>query len=162
MAIISINNNLGKFWEKTPTMLKYILVFAVLVAVSYFVFSKRVYDTQMLELKKMETGIELTYELINHFEVYKVEQSQHNREVLNYLTDLHTLIIELNITTNRKIDMILSSGDHNTDLIIEKLLLLNESFEKLSRAYGPNINERIEKENDIDIDIGMRKRDTIK
>jgi len=59
--------------------------------------------------------------------------------------------------------MILSSGDHNTDLIIEKLLLLNESFEKLLRAYGPNINERIEKENDIDIiDIGVRKRDTIK
>jgi len=35
--------------------------------------------------------------------------------------------------------MILSSGGKNADQVIEKIMLLNESFEKLQKAYSTNL-----------------------
>lgn len=155
--------NLNSFWEKTPTPLKYILVFAILVSISYFIFSKKVYDTQVLELTKMEQGIELTYNLINNFEVFKVEQAQYNKEVINQLNNLHVLIRELNTSVNRKIDMILNSGDQNVELILERIMILNESFEKLSGAYAPRENNTTINQEEVQLKIGVRnKNDTIK
>lgn len=140
MATIPLDKfNLNRFWEKTPTTLKYILVFAVFVVVSYFLFSKRMDDNHVAEIDQMKRGITATYELIDNFEEFRMEQDQYNKEVLAYLNNLHALVEDLNATTNRKLDMILSSGDANADDIIEKIMLLNESFERLSKAYQPNI-----------------------
>jgi len=133
--------NLNRFWEKTPTPLKYILVIAILLATSYFIFSKKMDDNHVAEIETMKTGIVATYELIDNFEEFRQEQDEYNKEVLDYLQNLHTLVEELNETTNRKFDMILNSGNQNADQIIEKIMLLNESFEKLSKAYEENIEE---------------------
>lgn len=140
MATIPLDKfNLNRFWEKTPTALKYILVFAVFIVVSYFLFSKRMNDNHVAEIEQMKRGITATYELIDNFEEFRMEQDQYNKEVLTYLNNLHSLVEDLNATTNRKLDMILNSGSANTQDIIDKIMLLNESFERLSNAYQPNI-----------------------
>jgi uncharacterized coiled-coil DUF342 family protein len=136
--------NLNRFWEKTPTPLKYILIFAVFIVVSYFLISKRMDNNHSAELDQMRRGMIATYELIDNFEEFRKEQDDYNEEILDYLYNLHNLVEDLNATTNRKLDMILSAGNTNADDIIEKLDLLNESFERLSKAYSPN---RIEKPN---------------
>jgi len=137
MASIPLEKfNLNRFWEKTPLILKYVLVFAVLLATMYFVVSKRMDDNNVKELEQMKVGINATYELIDNFEQFKKEQDAYNKEVLTYLKNLHALVEELNETTNRKFDMILKSGNKNTGDIIEKIMLLNESFEKISKAYN--------------------------
>lgn len=156
MASIPLDKfNLNRFWEKTPTALKYILVFAIFVVVSYFLFSKRMDDNHLREIEQMKTGIVATYELIDNFEEFRREQDSYNKEILEYLNNLHALVEDLNATTNRKLDMILNSGDQNADQIIEKILLLNESFERLSKAYTkeverPNLDDnKIKKNYDI-------------
>ncbi len=131
--------NLTVFWEKTPTALKYILVFAIFIVVSYFLFSKRMDNNQVREIETMKYGITATYELIDNFDEFRLEQDLYNKEILEYLNNLHALVEDLNATTNRKLDMILNSEDQNSEQIIEKILLLNESFEKLSKAYSKDI-----------------------
>jgi len=138
--------NLNRFWEKTPVTLKYVLVFAVLITTLYFLFSKRIDESRSQELEAMKSGITATYELIDNFENFKREQDEYNKEVIMYLKNLHSLVEELNSTTNRKFDMILKSSDKNTDEIIERIMLLNESFEKISKIYNeslktPNLEE---------------------
>ena len=133
--------NINQFWEKTPTPLKYILVFAIFVVVSYFLFTKRMDENHIAQIEQMQKGIKATYELIDNFEEFRQEQDQYNKQVLDYLHNLYALVEDLNSTTNRKLDMILESGSKNADEIIEKILLLNESFEKLSKAYQPKIEK---------------------
>lgn len=133
--------NLNRFWEKTPTPLKYILVFVMFLTVSYFLISKNVEDASVKELDQMKAGIEATYALIDNFEKFKADQMAYNEEILKYIHDLHTLVQELNENTNRKLDIILNSGNSNTQDIIDKLMLLNESFEKLSKIYQQNIED---------------------
>lgn len=138
--------NLNRFWEKTPNPLKYILILTVLLATSYFVISKRMDDNHYKEIETMKAGITATYQLIDNFEDFRKEQDAYNKEVIVYLKNLHSLVEELNETTNRKFDMILKSGSHNTENIIDKIMLLNESFEKISKVYqgnleAPNLND---------------------
>lgn len=156
--------NLNRFWEKTPTPLKYILIFAIIIALSYFIFSKRMEDNHIAELETMRAGITATYELIDNFEEFRREQDQYNKEILDYLNSLHALVEDLNETTNRKLDMILNSGNKNSDHIIEKILLLNESFERLSKAYQrnvetPNLDDNKAKKN-YEYSIGVKKKET--
>jgi hypothetical protein len=132
--------NLNRFWEKTPTPLKYILVFVLFLTVSYFLISKNVEDASVKELETMKTGIKATYELVDNFERFKEEQTAYNEQILNYIHDLHTLVQELNENTNRKLDIILSSGNVNAQDILEKIQLLNETFEKLSKVYQNNLD----------------------
>lgn len=140
MRIIPLDRfNLNRFWERTPTTLKYILVFAIFIIVSYFLISKKMDDNHVKELGQMKTGISATYDLIDNFEEFRMEQDGYNKEILEYLNNLHALVEDLNATTNRKLDMILNSGDQNSDQIIEKILLLNESFERLSKAYSRDV-----------------------
>jgi len=135
--------NLNRFWEKTPTALKYILIFALFVVVSYFLFSKRMDDNSMKQIEQMKTGITATYELIDNFEDFRKEQDRYNKEILDYLHNLHALVEDLNSNTNRKLDMILTVGGKsaNQEVLIEKILLLNESFERLSKAYQSNLEK---------------------
>jgi len=146
MGVIPLDKfNLNRFWEKTPTPLKYILIFAILLATSYFIFSKKLDDNHITELESMKQGITATYELIDNFEDFRKEQDEYNQEVLAYLYDLHDLVNELNTNTNRKLDMLLSSGSANSDEIIEKIMLLNESFDKLSEIYKEDLEEQSKK-----------------
>ena len=135
--------NLNKFWERTPTPLKYILVLVIFITVSYFLISKNIENASVKELESMKVGINATYELIDSFEKFKSQQTAYNEEILKYIHDLHTLVQELNQNTNRKLDILLNSGNSNAQDIIEKLMLLNESFDKLSKVYQKNINEGV-------------------
>lgn len=147
-GIISIENfNLNNFWDKTPIVLKYILVFAILISTAYFIFSKRMEDNHVEDIKTMKKGIIATYKLIDNFEEFRIEQDAYNKEVLDYLHNLHNLVEELNTSTNRKFEMILNSGNKNTDNIIEKIILLNESFEKLSKVYQEELEKPDFKDN---------------
>ena len=140
MATVPLEKfNLNRFWEKTPTALKYVLIFAIFLITAYFLFSKRMDDSHLREIEHMKVGITATYELIDNFEEFRREQDTYNQEILEYLNNLHALVEDLNATTNRKLDMILSAGGQNSQDIIDKILLLNESFERLSKAYQSNI-----------------------
>jgi hypothetical protein len=158
MAAIPLDKfNLNRFWEKTPTALKYVLIFALFLVVSYFLFSKRMDDNHVKEIEQMKVGITATYELIDNFEEFRREQDTYNKEILEYLNNLHALVEDLNANTNRKLDMILSAGGKNSQDVIDKILLLNESFERLSKAYQPNIenpnleDNKVKKNRDFDI-----------
>lgn len=138
MAIVQVDKfNINKFWEKTPTALKYLLVIAMIVAGSYYLFSKTVSVGQIKELDKIEESINTTYSLIDQFQQFERSQYAYNAQTLTYLKNIYTLVEELNANTNKKFDILLSAGGKNTNEIIEKLTLLNESFQKLSKAYAP-------------------------
>ena len=138
MGVVQIEKfNLNNFYEKTPKPLKYILVISLIIVGSYFLFSRKVSTGQIKELAKIEQSIETTYDLINRFDEFKTAQYIYNTEVLSYLKSLYTLVEELNENTNRKFDLLLAAGGENTEDIIQRLVLLNESFEKLQRAYTP-------------------------
>jgi hypothetical protein len=158
--------SINKFWEKTPTPLKYILVFVLFLTVSYFLISKNVEDASVKELDAMKSGITATYELVDNFEKFKEEQTAYNEQILEYIHDLHTLVQELNTNTNRKLDIILSSGNVNAKDILEKIQLLNETFEKLSKVYQNNLDRTDIPNSEKGIypqpDIHIRKIDTIK
>lgn len=142
MAIVNYKPiDINKFWERTPTPLKYILISVIFLAVSYFIFSKKIDDNKLRDIEQMKTGINATYKLIDNFEQFKTEQNQYNEEIVSYLRNLHSLIQELNDNTNKKFDMLLSSGHNNTSEIIEKITLLNESFNKISKIYQETIKE---------------------
>lgn len=129
--------DLNKFWEKTPTPLKYLLIIALIVGSSYFFISKKVDNSQIKELAKIEQGIEVTYQLVETFDTYQKIQTQYNQQMISDISKLYTLVQELNDNVNTKFNyLIKNSGKYNQDLT-DKLLLLNESFEKLSKAYQP-------------------------
>lgn len=137
---ININTtpvNLNRFWEKTPTPLKYLLLISLIVGASYFLVSKKVDTSQLKELTKIEQSIDVTYDLVDKFEKYQINQNTYNAQTLEDIKKIYSLVQELNSNINTKFDYIIkSSGKYNQDLI-DKLILLNESFEKLSKAYEP-------------------------
>ena len=140
MALIELEKlSINNFWEKTPTPLKYILIIVLIVAGSYFLFSKSVSIAQIKQLDKIEESIQTTYTLLRQFEEFEKTQYDYNDQTLSYLKNVYSLVEELNDNTNKKLDMILSAGGKNTGDILEKLTLLNESFEKLQKAYTPEV-----------------------
>ena len=145
MSVINVATfNINTFWEKTPTPLKYILLIALIVGGSYFLISKRLDSTTMQQLEKMEQSIEVTYQLVDKFESFQRFQNEYNNQIIKDIRNIYMLVTELNININRKIDyLVSSSGTYNKDLI-DKLELLNESFERLSKAYQPEKKEPLE------------------
>lgn len=129
--------NINSFYEKTPTALKYILVISVIIVGSYFLYAKKLDKSDVKQLDKIEESIETTYTLITRFDDFRKTQYIFNEQMLNYMEDLYTLVEELNETTNRKLDLILEAGGTNTEDIIKRLELLNETYDKLRKAYTP-------------------------
>jgi hypothetical protein len=150
--------DINAFWNKTPTALKYITLIAVIVAASYFLFSRKVDVSQIKELTKIEQGIEVTYQLVDKFEAFQKFQTQYNDQVIKDIRNIYTLVTELNDNVNRKFNYLINnSGKYNQDLI-DKMDLLNESFDKLSKAYQPTG----ETKTDIELpkyEIGVKKID---
>jgi len=138
MALIQFEKfNLNNFYEKTPRPLKYVIVISLIIMGSYFLFSKKVSKGQEAELAKIEQSIETTYDLMNRFDDFRTAQYIYNAEILDYLTNIYMLVKELNESTNRKFNLILEQGGANTNEILAKLTMLNESYEKLTVAYTP-------------------------
>ena len=129
--------DINNFWETTPTKLKYFIIIALVVAGSYFLFSKSMTITQIKQIDKIEQSINTTYSLINQFQEFEKTQYAYNTQTLTYLNNIYSLVEELNDNTNRKFDMILKGQGSGTNQIIDKITLLNESFEKLHKAYSP-------------------------
>lgn len=146
--------NLNKFWEKTPTPLKYILLIGIIAACLYFLFLRKVDSNQIKELDKIEKGIDVTYDLVEKFEAFQKYQNEYDQQITKDLQNIYILITELNVTVNTKFDYVIkNSGKYNQE-VIEKMKLLNDSFEKLSKAYQPLYKPYIE-----DPEIGVKKTD---
>lgn len=138
MALIQFEKfNLNQFYEKSPKALKYIVVISVIIVGSYFLYAKKIDNSEERQLDKIEETIATTYTLINSFDEFRKAQYVFNDKILEYMEDIYTLVEELNENTNRKFDLILQAGGSNTNEIIERLTLLNESFDKLQDAYQP-------------------------
>lgn len=147
MALIQFEKfNFNQFYEKTPKALKYILVISVIIVGSYFLYAKKINNSEEKQLDKIEESISTTYTLINKFDDFRQAQYVFNEQILEYLEDIYTLVEELNESTNRKFDLLLEAGGSNTEEIIERLTILNESFEKLQKAYTPKEFEEPKKE----------------
>jgi hypothetical protein len=143
MAVVPVDKfNLNSFYEKTPKVLKYILVISLIIVGSYFLFSKKVSKSQDKELAKIEQTIEITYSLLDRFDTFETAQYQYNKETMSYLKNIYTLVEELNESTNRKFNILLQQGETNTDQILTQLTMLNESYEKLTEAYTPEPFEK--------------------
>ena len=89
-------------------------------------------------MKRTEEGITLTYSLVQKIEQYKTTQEEYNKEFSKQLNDLHKLVNELKSNTDSKLDIIINSNSKNKDLVLEKLEILNQSFDKISDAYKPD------------------------
>jgi hypothetical protein len=138
MALIQFEKfNLNNFYEKTPRPLKYILVISLIIVGSYFLYAKKLDKSDIKQLDKIEESIKSTYTLIDKFDDFRQTQYVFNEQILEYLEDLYTLVEELNYNTNKKLDLILKAGGSNTEEIIERLEMLNETYEKLREAYTP-------------------------
>ena len=86
MTVIPVEKfNINRFWEKTPTPLKYILIFSLFLITAYLFISKRMDENYIKEIDQMKIGINATYELINNFEDFRREQDNYNKQILNYL-----------------------------------------------------------------------------
>lgn len=148
MAFIEFEKfNFNQFYDKTPSALKYILVISLIIVGSYFLWATKIDNSEERQIDKIEESIQTTYVIINQFEKFKGAQLEYNKKLLNYLEDIYTIVEELNESTNRKFDLLLKQGGSNTEEIIERLTLLNESFDKLQKAYTPrelrdNSNDR--------------------
>jgi len=143
MGVVPVDKfNLNSFYDKTPTALKYILVISLIIIGSYFLFSKKVTKGQDKELAKIEQTIETTYSLLDRFDDFEKAQYQYNKETMSYLKNIYTLVEELNENTNRKFDLLLSQGGTNQTQLLNQLTLLNESYEKLTKAYTPEPFEK--------------------
>jgi membrane-associated HD superfamily phosphohydrolase len=138
MGLIPIDKfNLNQFYEKTPLPLKYVIVISTIVLSSYFLFSRKVSKNQVEEITKIEQTIKSTNSLIDKFETFQEKQYEYNEDVLEYLGDVYILVEELNENTNKKFNILLKAGGSNTNNILDQITLLNESFEKLQKAYTP-------------------------
>jgi len=150
--------DINAFWNKTPTALKYISLIAIIVAASYFLFSRKVDTSQIKELTKIEQGIEVTYQLVDKFDAFQKFQTQYNDQVIKDIRNIYALVTELHRNVNTKFDYIISSsGKYNQDLI-DKMNLLNESFVNLSKAYKPEGETKTETEQPK-YEIGVKKID---
>lgn len=148
MAVFQFDKiDLNDFWDRTPTKLKYILIIAIFLIAIYFLFSRTVSNAQIRELEKIEQTIETTHELIERFEEFRSDQYVYNAQILVYLDNIYTLIQELNQNINRKFEILVKSGNmKNSEDLLDKILLLNESFEKLQDAYTPEEFQKYMKE----------------
>ena len=127
--------DLNRFWDKTPTSLKYFIVVALIIGAAYFFVTRTVNKGQLKELDKLEQSISVTYELVDRFENYQQAQEEYNARIIDDLDKVYMLVKELNENVNTKFNIILKNSN-NTELL-DKLEILNESFEKLSKAYQP-------------------------
>jgi hypothetical protein len=141
VTIASNPLDINQFWEKTPTALKYFLVISLVIITAYYLFSKTATISRVKELDKIEESINITYDLIGQFQEFEQTQYAYNVQTLTYLQNIYTLVEELNENTNKKFELLLQSGGSSSAQILEKIMMLNESFEKLQEAYSPKENE---------------------
>jgi hypothetical protein len=138
MPIIQFEKfNFNQFYDKTPKPLKYFLVIALILVGSYYLYATKIDKSDERQLAKIEESISTTYTLIGKIDDFRKAQYVFNEQILDYLEDIYTLVEELNENTNQKFDLLLKAGGANTEEIIERLTMLNSSFEKLQKAYTP-------------------------
>lgn len=127
------NFSINRFWEKTPTPLKYILLLTIIIASSYFLVTRKINNN---EINKIEKGTDNMYEFIRSFEQYQVNQNAFNEHAISNIKNIYSLLNELNNNENLKIDYVIQSSNIKSDKnLIDKINLLNKSSEQLLEAY---------------------------
>lgn len=148
MSILNINTkpvDLNKVWDKTPTPLKYLFFGAVMMVSSYLLLIRKNDTIQLKELEKIEQSVETAFQFIDKFEDFQNLQLQYNEENNKNIENLHTLVLELNENVNTKFNYILISKGKYDQNLIDKMNLLDESFDKLSKIYEPTDNKNNQK-----------------
>jgi hypothetical protein len=153
--------DLNQFWEKTPLVLKYILLITIIVGSSYFLFARKVDTNQIQELHKIQQGIEVTYQLVDKFESFQRFQTEYNNQIIKDIRNIYILVTELNDNINTKFDYLIKSSDQYNEDLIDKMILLNESFDRISKAYQL---EKLEEKETPELKINVRpiKKNEIK
>ena len=149
---------LDKFWKDTPNFLKYIIIFGIIILAGYFIFARKINGNQEKELEQLQQGITISFRLMDELDEYKKEQALFNSEVINKIDNLYSLINELSVNENKKFSLILNSGSKNKDVLVDKLDLMNDNFDRLMKAYDvkdkekptvtPDMKIRVRKMND--------------
>jgi len=135
-----VNTNVAdviKIWNQIPSFLRYLLLVAIIVGCSYLLFSRRVTFKEIQQLQKNDTALMAPYTLVNKFEKWQQIQLEINDKNLKNIDNIYTLINELNENVNKKFDYVLKDSRLRTNNDLkEKIDLLNDSYEKLLKAYA--------------------------
>jgi len=129
--------NINAFWDSTPSKLKYILILVLFFVGMYFIISRNMINKNIDQIDKIEESINTTYILLDTFDEFRKSQTTYNNQMLKYIANLYVLVEELNDNTNQKFKLLLQYNGNNADNILQNILILNESFLKIQKAYTP-------------------------
>jgi len=136
MGFIQINDmGLDKFWKETPTILKYVFTFTIIIVGCYFFFSRKIYNNQDKELQQLQIETNVTYQLMEKFDDYRAKQYIYNQINNDNINILYFLIDELSQNDKRKFNIFLNINNSNKALIIDKIEDLNLSYTKMLNNY---------------------------
>ena len=127
--------DLNRFWEKTPTALKFFLLIAVIFVASYLLFSRTGATMETNKLTNIQRSIDRVYLVFENFQKFQTYQLEFNKSVAKDIDNLYKLIDELNYTTDEKIKYVINHHDQTDTQLILKIDMLNVSLGKLIEAY---------------------------
>lgn len=140
--------DVNRFWEKTPTFLKYLVTISIIIVASYILASKKIDNYKVQNINKVDDSIKLTYEIIRKFELYEMTQVEYHKKMAENISNLHCLIKELNTSVDKRIAYILKDSKLQNKNLEEKIKILNNSFEDLLKAYEPILSSYNENSNE--------------
>lgn len=129
--------DVNRFWETTPTALKYLFLIAVIIVGLYFLFSRKIDNSQVKELDKIEQNIEVTYHLVEKFQSFQSSQLIFNEQVKNDMSRIYTLVYNLNSNVNTQFDYVIKSLGKNNSMLNETNILLKQNSEMLIKSNQP-------------------------
>ena len=126
--------SINRFWEKTPTVLKFFLIITLFCITIYLIYNKYTTNNQLTELSDIEESIKNTYQLINRFDEFRIAQYTYNEELISYLENMNLLIVELNESTNRKFIIMLTSNTKMSEAEkVKQIMQMQKEFDDYNR-----------------------------
>lgn len=128
--------DLNKFWEKTPTILKYLLLSSIIFVAAYILFSRTGTTIEINRLRNIQQSVDNIYVIVENFETFQTYQMEFNKSTLQDIQNLHKIIIELNYITGRKFGYIINETNETDQQLKQKMELLDSYLIKLIDAYS--------------------------
>lgn len=131
--------DINKFWAKTPTPLKYILLISLIIFLGYAGYSRLSYQNELDQIKEIKQNIQTTYQIVNDFGKYKEQQIEFNNNVVTDIHNIKKVIVEMNYIIDQKNQLLADEKHKNNKNIKEQIALLNHYLDKLTAAYNSQI-----------------------
>ena len=131
--------DINKFWSKTPTPLKYILLISFIIFLGYAGYSRLTYQNEIDQIKEIKQNIQITYKIVNDFGKYKEQQIEFNNNVVTDIHNIKKVIVEMNYIIDKKTQLLADDKQKNNKNIKEQINLLNQYLDKLTAAYNSQI-----------------------